>query len=70
MKKSAIKKIIKRLAVAALCGAGLSAVAVAAAWFAFPFPVDRLQRFAPSPTVSDAQDRPMLTPVPSDHQGG
>lgn len=68
MKKSAIKKTIKRVVVAALCGAILSVVAVAAAWFAFPFPVDRLQRFAPSPTVSDAQDRHMLSLVSSDQQ--
>ncbi len=68
MNKAAIKKTIKRFIVAALCGAILSGVVVVAAWLAFPFPVERLQRFAPNPTVSDAQDRHMLSLVSSDQQ--
>jgi penicillin-binding protein 1C len=51
------------LGVAVLAGAGL-----AAAWFVFPFPADRLERFSPSPTVVDADERCLLSVVSREQQ--
>ncbi|MEI7835376.1 MAG: penicillin-binding protein 1C [Planctomycetota bacterium] len=43
-------------------------VGLAVAWYAFPFPKDRLEKWSTSPVVTDAKGREMLTLVGSDSQ--
>lgn len=59
-----LKRAAKVLAALAL----LSAIAFVLAWHAFPFPIERLEKWSVSPTVLDAKSRPMLSLVGPDEQ--
>ena len=48
--------------------AALALVTFAVAWFAFPFPIERLDNWPVSPRVTDRTDRVLLTLVAKDEQ--
>ena len=58
------KQVFKVTGVFAL----LSATALLVAWLLFPFPIERLNKWAVSPTVLDVKNRPLLSIVGSDDQ--
>ena len=59
---------LKRLAVVAFALTLLAGVALAAAWWAFPFPLERLENQPVSPVVTDAGGHVMLQRVAADGQ--
>ena len=63
-----ITRWVRRLVLVALVAAGAGAVALAVAWQALPFPTERLDRWPPSPVVTDASGAPLLMRVSADDQ--
>jgi len=66
------KKMVARVLKLLLKGGGIVAVlsvaALILAWLLFPFPVERLEKWAASPTVLDVNDRELMGIVgPDDH---
>ena len=66
--RSILMRILKRLLTGCVAATVIFAIAFAVAWFAFPFPTERLDRWAVSPVVLDARSRPMLDLVGPDQQ--
>ena len=63
MKRRWITRWSRRLVLVALVAAGAAAVALVVAWRALPFPTERLDRWPPSPVVTDAAGAPPLPHV-------
>ena len=63
-----LKRLARRLAITFSAAVAASFVALAVLWLLFPFPEERLGKWAVSPTVLDAKGRPMLAVVGSDDQ--
>lgn len=68
LKLTRTKAWLKRLAVVAGCAVLLLVVVLAVCWFAFPFPLEKIERLPRSPIVTDRNGRVMLDLVGSDDQ--
>ena len=67
-KRRVLKWLIVRMLKGALCLFTLAVVGLAVAWWACPFPTERLNRWPTSPRVFDAQGRTILAVVGQDDQ--
>ena len=68
MKLRRITRWARRVVLVSLVAAGAGAVALAVAWQALPFPTERLDRWPPSPVVTDSSGAPLLMRVSADDQ--
>ncbi len=66
--KPAITRCLKWIMRILTAFAVLLAVALIIAWYAFPFPTERLEKWSVSPTVLDVKGRTMLSVVGPDEQ--